>query len=159
MSVTFKPLFSEIISALLIILFVYASVSKINAFDEFKLQLSKSPFITQFSTTLAWSLPVIEIAVSVLLVFPALRLLGFYMSLFLLSMFTSYLIAMLNFSYYIPCSCGGVLSMLSWKQHVIFNLIFLVLATIGILLNDFGQKNFTSLNPSNKVKNYLQIKE
>lgn len=142
MSVTFKPLLSEIISALLIILFVYASVSKIIAFDEFKLQLSKSPFITQFSTTLAWSLPVIEIAVSVLLVFPALRLLGFYMSLFLLSMFTSYLIAMLNFSYYIPCSCGGVLSGLTWNEHLWFNIFFLALTIGAILINNKKKRSF-----------------
>ena len=141
MSVRFKTLFGEIISALLILLFVYASVSKIIDFDEFRLQLSKSPFITQFSTPLAWSLPVIEIIISVLLMFPAVRVFALYASLFLLTMFTSYLIMMLNFSYYIPCSCGGVLSRISWKQHVALNSVFLTLAIIGIFLNDDREKS------------------
>ena len=134
MSIKLKPLFVEIISALLILLFLYASVSKLVDFDEFRFQLGKSPFITKFSTMVAWSLPVIEIIVSALLVFPITRLVGLYASLFLLSMFTSYLIAMLNFSYYIPCSCGGVLSMLSWKDHIVFNLCFLAITIAGILL-------------------------
>lgn len=116
-------------------LFLYAAISKLLTFENFILDLGKSPFIGSFSHLLAWMLPAIEILVALLLALPGLRLLGLFASLFLMSLFTAYLVAMLNFSYYIPCSCGGVLSLLSWKQHIIFNCFFFVLSITGILLH------------------------
>lgn len=41
---------------------------------------------------------------------------------------------MMSFSKRLPCSCGGVIALLSWKQHIAFNLFFLSLAVIGIYL-------------------------
>jgi uncharacterized membrane protein YphA (DoxX/SURF4 family) len=123
----------EIICCLLAILFVYASVSKLLEYDLFQLQLNQSPFITRFSGIIAWLLPIIEIIVGLLFMFRKWRLLAFYSSLFLLTLFTAYLVAMLNFSYYIPCSCGGVLSILSWKEHILFNLFFILLTITGLL--------------------------
>jgi hypothetical protein len=57
-----------------------------------------------------------------------------YASLTLMTIFTAYIIAILQFSYTIPCSCGGVLSKLSWQTHLVFNIGFMVLAAAGILL-------------------------
>lgn len=124
----------EVISCLLIFLFIYASVSKLKAYKVFEVQLSKSPFITSFAGILTWALPTIELITAVFLGFRALRLCGLYLSLFLMTLFTAYLVAMLNFSYYIPCSCGGVLSGLTWKQHIVFNLFFLLICIIGIII-------------------------
>jgi hypothetical protein len=39
---------------------------------------------------------------------------------------------MISFDKNLPCSCGGIISKLSWKQHIIFNLFFIVLSVIGI---------------------------
>jgi hypothetical protein len=49
-------------------------------------------------------------------------------------MFTAYIVAILNFSNYVPCSCGGVLEKLGWREHLIFNSAFVVLGLIGIVL-------------------------
>lgn len=146
-----KGLFVEIVSGLLVFLFVYASVSKLFDFDEFKLELSKSPFITQFSSILVWALPAIEIIVSVLLVFPVARIFGLYASLFLLTLFTAYLIAMLNFSYYIPCSCGGIISKLSWNGHIVLNACFIVV-NIGAILLQIPSQKFNIHNCMQKGK-------
>jgi hypothetical protein len=32
----------------------------------------------------------------------------------------------------LPCSCGGVIQQLSWKQHIVFNISFIVLGIAGI---------------------------
>jgi hypothetical protein len=128
-----KTILVEIISALLILLFMYAAVSKLLDYETFKLQLSKSPFITQFAGVTAWALPVGEIMVALALIFKPTRLLGLYASLFLMTMFTAYIWAMLHYSYYIPCSCGGVLSKMSWGEHLWFNVGFVVLSIGGIL--------------------------
>jgi uncharacterized membrane protein YphA (DoxX/SURF4 family) len=124
----------EIISSLLILLFVYAAVSKLLDYETFKLQLGKSPFITQFAGITAWALPVGEILLGLALTYKPTRLVGLYASLFLMTMFTAYIYAMLHYSYYIPCSCGGILSKMDWNTHLWFNVGFVGLSIVGILL-------------------------
>jgi hypothetical protein len=124
----------EIISGLLVLLFAYAAVSKLFHYNDFKLQLGKSPYVNDFAGMVAWALPLGELAVVIALVINRTRLIGLYASLFLMTMFTAYIYAMLHFSYYIPCSCGGVLSQMSWGQHFIFNICFVALSIVGIFL-------------------------
>ncbi len=124
----------EVICSLLIILFIYAALSKVSDYDRFTVQLSKSPFITSFSKQLAWGIPAVEILISALLVIRKMRLIGLYASFFLMSSFTAYLLIMLNFSYYIPCSCGGVLEYLSWNEHIVFNVFFIVISAAGAVM-------------------------
>jgi len=126
---------NELLCCLLAILFAYASVSKLLDYDIFKMQLGRSPFISGFAPFIALVLPVIEIIIAALFMLRNMRLLAFYSSLFLLTLFTAYLIAMLRFSYYIPCSCGGVLSVLTWKQHIVFNVAFMLLCIVAIFLS------------------------
>jgi hypothetical protein len=125
----------KIICTLLVFLFAYAAISKLLDYSTFHAQLSQSPYITRFSNLIAWTLPVVELIVAVSFAFSHLRLFAFYAALFLLSLFTAYLVAMLNFSYYIPCSCGGLLSSLSWKEHILFNIVFILLSLTGIHLS------------------------
>lgn len=124
---------NDFIAAALVFLFIYTSISKLLEYDVFTRQLSQSPFITQYAGIIAWSLPLSELVIATLLMIPKTRLSGLYMSFFLLCLFTSYLIAMLNFSPFIPCSCGGILNQLSWQAHIIFNITFIVITTIGII--------------------------
>jgi len=124
----------EIISSLLIILFIYTALSKLSGYNTFTVQLSKSPFITSYAKLIAWSLPAAEILISLLLVSKKTRLIGLYASFFMMSLFTAYLIIMLKFSYHIPCSCGGVLQYLSWNDHIVFNTFFIVISGAGVLL-------------------------
>jgi len=124
----------EFISALLVFLFIYTSISKLLDYSLFNRQLSQSPFITQYANIISWVLPLGELAIAGLLLANKTRLFGLYCAFFLLSLFTFYLTAMLRYSPYIPCSCGGVLQHLSWQAHIIFNSAFVILTTIGVLL-------------------------
>lgn len=128
-----KPLI-DIICALLIFLFIYTGISKLLDYHTFRRQLSQSPFITFYAPLLAWALPLGEIIIAGLLSFNRSRLTGLYLSFFLLCLFTFYLAAMLQLSYYIPCSCGGVLQALSWQAHIILNVVFILLTAAGTLL-------------------------
>jgi hypothetical protein len=131
-----RKLLLEILSALLVFLFIYTSISKLLDYDTFRRQLGQSPFITLYAPVIAWALPVGELIIAGFLLFARTRLIGFYLSFFLLSLFTFYLVAMLRLSYFIPCSCGGVLQHLSWNAHIVFNIIFVIFSTIGVLLQD-----------------------
>lgn len=126
---------NDYIAAALVFLFIYTSISKLLEYDVFNMQLSQSPFITQYANIIVWALPLSELVIATLLMIPKTRQIGFYVSFFLLCLFTCYLIAMLNYSPYIPCSCGGILNQLSWQAHIVFNLAFIFITTIGIILD------------------------
>lgn len=136
----------DTVAALLILLFVYAAISKLLDYSTFKNQLEKSPFITLFAGTVAWSLPAVEIITALFLLTKPLRLIGLYLSLFLMSLFTLYIYAMLHYSYYIPCSCGGILSKMSWTSHLWFNLFFVVISIASILIDNSETSNKAAIS-------------
>lgn len=122
------------INCLFIILFIYAATSKLLTFENFKIQLEKSPFISNYAGWLAWCIPISEYLISGLFLFPKYIRPAYYGSLILMSLFTSYIFFVLNFSASKPCSCGGIIAKLGWKEHLVFNLIFIVLSFIGLWL-------------------------
>jgi uncharacterized membrane protein YphA (DoxX/SURF4 family) len=126
----------EIISYLLILLFVYAAVSKLLDYQKFQVQLGQSPLLTPFVGWISVLIPAIEILVSFMLAIPRFRLLGLYASFCLMVMFTAYIMAILNLKGHIPCSCGGVLQNMTWNQHLVFNISFVLLGIAGILLHN-----------------------
>jgi uncharacterized membrane protein YphA (DoxX/SURF4 family) len=132
----------QIICSLLIVLFIYAGLSKLLNYQSFRFELGRSPFITKIAGFVAWSLPTIELVISILLVIKKTRLLGLYASFFLMVLFTGYIYMMLHYSPFLPCSCGGILSSMSWSQHFYFNILFTCLALIGALLDSKKQNGF-----------------
>jgi uncharacterized membrane protein YphA (DoxX/SURF4 family) len=130
-----KTIILEIISFLFILLFMYAAVTKLLDYEKFTVQIGQSPVLTAFSGWVAWMIPSVEILVSLALAIPCFRLIGLYAAFSLMVMFTAYIISILNFSDYIPCSCGGILEKLGWKEHLVFNVGFVLLGIVGIILH------------------------
>ena len=128
----------EIICFLFILLFVYAAVSKILTYDDFAAQIGNSPLFLEVSGlnySLAILIPMLEAGTAVLLMIPAWKKAALWSGLMLMVLFSLYVFAILNFAPYIPCSCGGALEVMGWESHLAFNLIFVLLAIIGILLH------------------------
>jgi len=113
---------------------MYAAASKLFDYQTFSVQLGQSPLLTPIAGFMAWCIPVLEILLSVLLFFGKTRRYGLYGSFFLLVTFTLYIIAITRFSDFVPCSCGGILEKLSWNQHLVFNVGFVLLAGRGMVL-------------------------
>ena len=128
----YRKLTINIISLLFIVLFVYAAVSKLLDYETFTVQLAQSPLLSAYAGVIAWLVPGIEVAISILLLFERFRTLALYAAFTLMVMFTAYIYIILNFSDFVPCSCGGVLEKLSWTQHLIFNLVFIILAGVAV---------------------------
>ena len=124
----------EIIASLLVLLFVYAALSKLLDYSNFKFQLGREPIIKDYAGTLLWLIPFSEILTVFLLLFPGSRKMGLIASSVLMILFTFYIGLMLASGEHLPCSCGGFLQHLSWKSHFIFNLTFLSITIIGMLL-------------------------
>lgn len=116
------------------LLFLYAAITKLMDLEKFQVQISKSPILTDMAGFIAWFIPLVEIGVSCLLGISRFRLLGMSLSLGLMTAFTGYVFIIMNFSEEIPCSCGGILQSMGWRDHLIFNSMCVVIAAIGVLL-------------------------
>lgn len=145
---TYNGIIIEIISVLFILLFVYAAISKLLDFENFQIQLGQSPMLSAYAGLLALVVPVFEIAIAVLLGFSKTRRLGLLSSFTLMVMFSVYIYIILQYASFVPCSCGGVLDKMGWQEHLIFNLVFVLLAFIALQLSN--KKNQAS---GTKLKN------
>ena len=139
-----KEIAVEIISFLFIVLFTYAAVTKLMDYQKFVVQIGQSPLLTNFAGILAWLVPGSELVFAGMLAIPRLRQIGLYASFSMMVMFTAYIVAILQFSKDIPCSCGGVLESLGWTEHLIFNIGFVILGMVGIFLNTPGKPKASS---------------
>lgn len=133
----------EITIFLLVVLFVYASLSKVLDFQKFRIQLGQSPLLTSFAGWIVWIVPILELFNSFILAIPKYRLIGLYASFSLMVMFSGYIFVITKFSEYVPCSCGGVLQHMNWNQHLTFNIGIVLICIISILLYD--QNRFVAI--------------
>lgn len=124
----------NIVCFLFILLFIYAAVSKLLDFESFQVQLGQSPLLSIYAGWMSWLVIFIEIFISILLIFPQLRGVGLWASFNLMLMFTVYIFIILHYSSYVPCSCGGILEKMTWEMHLVFNIIFTLLALLAIIL-------------------------
>ena len=127
-------LLADFISALLLLLFLYTSTSKLTDNELFKNVLTASPLLKPYAGIILWLIPLIEIAIAILLFIPQFRIKGLIASGFLIALFTIYLVYMIAFTPNLPCNCGGVIKLLTWPQHIVFNLFFIFLSLAGIIL-------------------------
>lgn len=134
LSDTFRFNFSYVVALLHIALFTYAAVSKVLEFQKFQIQIGQSPLLSAFAGPVSYGVVIVEIGLSVLLMLPKYRLTGLYGSFVIMTMFSAYIFIMLNFSYFIPCSCGGILQKMNWTEHLLFNLFFVILSGFAIVL-------------------------
>ena len=133
------PIIQTLICYLFIVLFIYAAVSKLMYFETFQTQLGQSPLLASYAIPISYGIITIELVTAIFLMFDRFRTIALQISLFLMVMFTTYIIIILHFTAFTPCSCGGVLEKLGWTEHLIFNLVFVGLALIGIRITKFSQ--------------------
>jgi uncharacterized membrane protein YphA (DoxX/SURF4 family) len=120
---------------LLIILWIYTAGSKLTDIDLFEKQLHLQPFSHLIANLLLYILPISEFAIAVLLIFSQTRRPALLISLIFICAFTIFIALVLNsFFEHRPCSCGGVLSMMTWQQHMFFNFFFLGVNILAIYL-------------------------
>lgn len=129
-----RTIIIEIICLLFVLLFVYAAASKLFDFQHFKIQLGQSPLLSAFAGWLALMVPIAELVICIFLIVPRYKRAGLFSAYGLMVMFTVYIFIILNYTSFIPCSCGGVLEKLDWKSHMLFNIAFIGLAAAAILL-------------------------
>jgi len=123
------------IAFLIIMLWIYAAISKLISFEEFRGQMHNQSFPYWVADAAIYVVPAIELIAAGLLAFKGESVACWLVSLVLMCSFTVYIVlVLLHYWQRVPCSCGGILQHMTWKQHLVFNLTFLALITIGLIL-------------------------
>lgn len=131
----------DVLCASFVLLFVYTAISKLSDHQNFQDQLF---FITQnawMAAVLALGVPLAELAIALALCINKGRRAGLFAFVSLLCCFTAWIIYLLLSDRNLPCTCGGVISSLTWKQHLLLNGCFLFAGIAAILLQT------TKINP------------
>ncbi|WP_426278584.1 MauE/DoxX family redox-associated membrane protein [Chryseobacterium sp. S-02] len=137
---SFKTIFIKGVSYFFILLFIYASVSKLLDFENFQVQLAQSPMLGAYAGIVSLLVIGVELVIVYLLVIRKFRITGLYAALGIMSAFTMYIYLILNYSDSIPCSCGGILEKMDWNQHLMFNICCVLLLIVAIIFNGFTNR-------------------
>ena len=121
------------VSLFFIILFIYAAASKMLDFENFQVQLAQSPLLSAYAGFISFGVVILELVIVGLLCFNFTRLWGLYASFAIMVAFTVYIFLILNYSDFVPCSCGGILEKMGWTEHLIFNIACVVTAGLAII--------------------------
>lgn len=130
---TLKKIIPPVVSFFFILLFIYASASKILDFENFQVQLAQSPLLSAYAGFISYAVIILELVIAFLLCFTPTRLWGLYASFAIMVAFTVYIFLILNYSDFVPCSCGGILEKMGWSEHLIFNIAWVVTAGLAII--------------------------
>lgn len=119
-----------------ILLFIYAGVSKMLDFENFQVQIGQSPLMSAWAGFVSYAVIAAELLICGLLVYRGTQPAGLYASYALMVAFTVYIYLILNFSDFVPCSCGGILEEMGWTEHLLFNMACVVLAAAAIWITE-----------------------
>jgi hypothetical protein len=123
-----------------ILLFVYTGMTKLFEHPYFRTTFLALHFSTAWSGFLSYFFPTLELFIAACLIVglgvsnQRITRVGLLGSAALMAVFTFYLIYMVVFIAHLPCSCGGVIQRMSWKQHIVFNLLLLFFSISGLRL-------------------------
>lgn len=109
---------ANIITAILIIVFVFAGSIMLFNYEAFKGQLSDLPLIKDYAAGIAWRLPAFALILSYFLLWPKSRLMGLYTSVVLL---LATAVCMIS-----------VIPVMPWPLIFAMNIILLLLTITGI---------------------------
>ncbi|MGN7785798.1 MauE/DoxX family redox-associated membrane protein [Niabella sp. 22666] len=121
----------QIATVVLIALFLYTASDKLSDLKLFARIINESAILKGYGSLLSKVVPACELLIVLLLFIPATRKPGLLFSFVLLLIFTLYIVAMLVSGSRLPCNCGGIISSLTWTQHIVVNLLFMILSLLA----------------------------
>lgn len=121
----------------IILLFVYAALSKLFMYKTYVSDLGRQPLLIPYVKYLALTIPVSELIASVLLLIPKTRVWGLGASFVLMILFTGYvtIVVFSSQGHDLPCTCGGLIRELTWRQHFFFNVFYTLLTATALWLH------------------------
>ncbi|RQO77791.1 hypothetical protein DBR40_07390 [Pedobacter sp. KBW01] len=126
----------DLITYLYVLLFFYTACSKMITYSSFNKILSELPYLASLHAILAPAFIGLEVVLGILLIIPRTRIKGLWGAMLLMMVFTVYLGYNIIERTKLPCSCGGVISGMTWPHHLLFNSAFIAMAIAGLYINN-----------------------
>src|SRR5690606_22916155 len=118
-----------------------AVLSELIDYDTAKRPFLNHIFAPGLSDVLTWLIPLNELVFIGLHLFKTSQRLGLKLSAGLLTLFIFYIAIVMNAAFgRVPCSCGGIISELSYGEHLVFNVVFLLLALASLWLTHRSER-------------------
>ena len=137
--------FTILITGLLVLLFAYTGINKLLTHQQFSNQLLQNEYLHSFALPISFALPVVEILTAICLVFERTKPAGLWSAAILMTLFSIYVGGMLlQHKMPLHCTCGGIINAMTWKQHLLFNLLFIALAWATILIQKKHSKRISA---------------
>ena len=124
--------FPDVTAALFITLYLYTALEKLKDQYGFFKALERSELIGPIAGFLSWAVPLSELVIVVLLIFPRTRISGLVAATLLIISFTVYIGVMIATASELPCTCGGIIQDLTWREHFVVNSSFMLLGIFSI---------------------------
>lgn len=126
------------LTAFYFFLWVQSALPKFYNFSKFREVLDTQAIPKWSISFITWAVPITELSTAILLIIPHYRTLGFYISTFLMFIFTFYIGGIKYGLYKIyPCNCGAMFKNIGWKEHFWINVLLTVIAIIGIIFTRY----------------------
>lgn len=126
----------DTIAAAFITLFLYTGIEKLLSHGHFLRTLGNISLISNLpdgALLFSYMIPILEITTAIFLLVPKTKNIGLLISTILMLSFSIYVTSMLMTSSHLPCTCGGIVSWLTWKEHLILNATLTILGLTTIL--------------------------
>lgn len=121
-----------------ILLWGYASITKLYSWKLSRTEMHMQIFPTWLGDILFWLIPLFELVLIFLLLDKNRTLIGLKFSTILMGLFTLYLLIGVTGIMGEPCICAGILKSKSEFLHIIFNMVFMILGIIALVLAGKG---------------------
>lgn len=119
-------------SILLLVLWTYTGFDKMIRWEASRKSFHNQTFPAELAEVLAYTIPIVELLIALLLLFSVTRWWGYLSSILLLTIFTTYVgLIWVGAFPRVPCNCAGVLESLGWAEHFVLNLICIGIAIWG----------------------------
>lgn len=123
-----------------ILLWGYAASIKLLNWEQSRREMHLQPFPDWMGDILFWLVPLVELVLVYLLIHQHTVKRGIQLSVITLSVFTAYLLLAVGKAFgKIPCACGGILSHMGYREHIVFNLLFIAVGIITLVLAPYGR--------------------
>lgn len=120
---------------LIAVLFAFSSADKLLHLHQFQGHVASSPLLQSFDPVMLTRLIIsVELLIPLFMLFERSKVPAVGGALFLLVLFSGYLLRLSWFSTDLPCGCGNLLSGLDIRVHTAINLLFAAVSAATLFL-------------------------
>lgn len=122
------------IAGIMVFYFLFTVTMKLLSIDQYRINVSKLPFIGNHASMWIWSSMGVKLISSMLLCSNRTIRIGLISALVINFLFAAYICVTIFTSQYLPCSCAGITSSLSWQEQQLVSCALVALPLIALVL-------------------------